>query len=77
MRRGGCRRDGVPYGEATLWTAMSDAVSWETLVEFLKLGIPGGLMMAAEGNSYDITTTLAGILGVSCPLRAFYRKPRC
>ena len=40
-------------------------LSLETQWAFMQLGIPGGLMMAAEASSYDVTTALAGLLGVA------------
>ena len=40
-------------------------LSLETQWAFMQLGIPGGLMMAAEASSYDVTTALAGLLGAA------------
>ncbi len=40
-------------------------LSLKTQWAFMQLGIPGGLMMAAEASSYDVTTALAGLLGSS------------
>lgn len=52
-----------PFSLATLGAVVRDGLSLRTQWEFLKLGLPGGLMMAAEASSFDITTALAGILG--------------
>lgn len=55
----------VPYVQPSLKAILEDAVQWSSFREFLVLGLPGGFMMQLEGNSYDITTVLAGILGRS------------
>ncbi len=39
------------------------AVSFPALKAFLRLGVPGGLNMAADGIAFDITTAFAGFLG--------------
>ena len=53
----------VPYAQAGLKAILADAVQWDSFRDFLALGLPGGFMMQLEGNSYDITTLLAGLLG--------------
>ena len=42
-----------------IWHGMSPAV----LARFLVLGLPGGVMMAADACSFDVTTVMASILG--------------
>lgn len=59
-----------PFSLATLGAVVRDGLSLRTQWEFLKLGLPGGLMMAAEASSFDITTALAGILGQAAPAAA-------
>ena len=51
-------------------------LSLETQWAFMQLGIPGGLMMAAEASSYDVTTALAGLLGSAQPDQAAWHPPR-
>lgn len=41
------------------------AVEWKSIWEYLKLAIPGGFMVAMESSSFDITTVMAGTLGVA------------
>ena len=53
----------VPYAQPGLKAILADAVQWDSFQDFLALGLPGGFMMQLEGNSYDITTLLAGLLG--------------
>ncbi len=53
----------IPYVAPTLKAVFLDAIAPASFLEFLKLGIPGGFMMQLEGNSYDITTLLASLLG--------------
>ncbi|CAK0774062.1 hypothetical protein CVIRNUC_004130 [Coccomyxa viridis] len=53
----------VPYAQPGLKAILADAVQWDSFRDFLALGLPGGFMMQLEGNSYDITTLLAGLLG--------------
>ncbi len=57
----------VPYVAPTLKAVFADAVAPATFAEFLKLAIPGGLMMQIEGNSFDITNVLASLLGARSP----------
>lgn len=49
--------------QPSLRAVLVDAVQWGSFRDFLALSIPGGFMMQLEGNSYDITTLLAGLLG--------------
>ncbi len=60
------RQREVPYVQPSLKAVLQDALQWDSFRDFLALGIPGGFMMQLEGNSYDITTLLAGLLG-TCP----------
>ncbi|KAK9809481.1 hypothetical protein WJX73_002316 [Symbiochloris irregularis] len=55
--------DSPPFSMVTLGCVIRDGLSFKTQWEFLKLGMPGGLMMAAEASSFDITTAMAGLLG--------------
>ena len=57
------RQREVPYVQPSLKAVLQDALQWDSFRDFLALGIPGGFMMQLEGNSYDITTLLAGLLG--------------
>ena len=57
------RRREVPYVQPSLQAVLQDALQWDSFRDFLALGIPGGFMMQLEGNSYDVTTLLAGLLG--------------
>ena len=57
----------VPYVAPTLRATLADALLWDSFRDFLALGVPGGFMMQLEGNSYDITTLLAGLLGRVLP----------
>lgn len=46
------------------WSVIArGAVSLPALKTFLRLGVPGGLNMAADGIAFDITTAFAGFLG--------------
>jgi hypothetical protein len=56
----------------TLRATLADALLWDSFRDFLALGIPGGFMMQLEGNSYDITTLLAGLLGRVSPPCMFF-----
>lgn len=49
-----------PTYSALLKAGLSPETQWS----FLKLGLPGGLMMAADSSSFDVTTAMAGSLGV-------------
>lgn len=53
----------IPYVAPTLKAVFADAVAPASFAQFLKLAIPGGLMMQIEGNSFDITNVLASLLG--------------
>ena len=56
------------------WTIIvKGAVSLPALKTFLRLGLPGGLNMAADGIAFDITTAFAGFLGTYHPLLLPYR----
>lgn len=45
---------------------MLNAIKPGRLFEFMTLGLPGGLMLAVESSSFEITTAMAGILGMNC-----------
>ena len=49
--------------KAVLWDAVKAGFSLKLLKEFLVLGIPGGVMQAANSCSFDVTTVMASILG--------------
>ena len=51
--------------KATLWDAAKAGLSPKLLKEFLVLGIPGGIMQAANACSFDVTTVMASMLGGS------------
>lgn len=48
---------------ASAWEAVRKGVSPQVLSTFLVLGLPGGVMMAADACSFDVTTVMASILG--------------
>lgn len=48
-----------PSLSALLKAGLSPSTQWA----FLQLGLPGGLMMAADASSFDVTTAMAGALG--------------
>ena len=43
--------------------AIKQGVSPGVLARFLVLGLPGGVMMAADAASFDVTTVMASVLG--------------
>lgn len=43
--------------------AWQQSIQWKSLQSYLKLAVPGGLMVAMEAGSFDITTMMAGMLG--------------
>lgn len=53
---------------ATLTSSMKAGFTFATVRQFWTLGLPGGLMMAADASSFDVTTAFAGALGeaLSC-----------
>lgn len=53
----------VPVTKASVWEAVCKGVSPQVLSNFLVLGLPGGVMMAADACSFDVTTVMASILG--------------
>lgn len=65
--------DSPPFSMVTLGCVVKDGLSLRTQWEFLKLGMPGGMMMAAEASSFDITTAMAGLLGGCMRLRCLQR----
>lgn len=49
---------------ATVGHAIKHGVSPAVLARFLVLGMPGGVMMAADAASFDVTTVMASVLGI-------------
>ena len=49
---------------ASAWVAVKAGLSAHVLSNFLVLGLPGGVMMAADACSFDVTTVMASILGM-------------
>ena len=45
--------------------AIKHGVTPSVLARFLVLGLPGGVMMAADAASFDVTTVMASVLGKS------------
>lgn len=43
--------------------AIQRGVNPSVLARFLVLGLPGGVMMAADAASFDVTTVMASVLG--------------
>lgn len=58
-------KDPSPEEEKTMTTSkiIVHGFAWKRIGIFLKLGLPGGLMMAADASAFDITTAMAGFLG--------------
>lgn len=57
--------------DASWEQAWQQSNSWKSFQTYLKLAIPGGFMVAMEAGSFDVTTMMAGTLGVAqvlCPL---------
>lgn len=52
---------------ASLSSSFKAGFAPATVRQFWTLGLPGGLMMAADASSFDVTTAFAGALGVLCP----------
>ena len=52
---------------ASAWSAVKAGLSPHVLSNFLVLGLPGGVMMAADACSFDVTTVMASILGEPGP----------
>ena len=50
---------------ATVMHAIKHGVTPSMLARFLVLGLPGGVMMAADAASFDVTTVMASVLGKS------------
>lgn len=48
---------------ASVGHAIKRGVSPAVLARFLVLGMPGGVMMAADAASFDVTTVMASVLG--------------
>jgi hypothetical protein len=55
-------------GLSSIPVLLKAGLSLKTQWAFIKLGIPGGLMMSAEASSYDVSTAFAGLLGVALDL---------
>lgn len=58
-----------PPSPGSLWQRVQDeckaAVQPAVVTRFLRLGIPGGLSLAFEAGSFDVTTVMAGRLGAT------------
>ncbi len=58
-----------PPSPGSLWRRVQDeckaAVQPAVVTRFLRLGIPGGLSLAFEAGSFDVTTVMAGRLGAT------------
>ena len=63
------KHETVPVTKASVWEAVCKGVSPQVLSNFLVLGLPGGVMMAADACSFDVTTVMASILGEPLPRR--------
>ena len=50
---------------STVMSAIKHGVTPSVLARFLVLGLPGGVMMAADAASFDVTTVMASVLGES------------
>ncbi|DBB06227.1 hypothetical protein WJX82_010050 [Trebouxia sp. C0006] len=50
---------------STVMHAIQRGVTPSVLARFLVLGLPGGVMMAADAASFDVTTVMASVLGES------------
>ncbi|DBA92170.1 hypothetical protein WJX77_011744 [Trebouxia sp. C0004] len=50
---------------STVMHAIRHGVTPSVLARFLVLGLPGGVMMAADAASFDVTTVMASVLGES------------
>lgn len=53
---------------ASVGKAIKQGVSPAVLAKFLVLGMPGGVMMAADAASFDVTTVMASVLGMTSSL---------
>lgn len=53
---------------ASVAEAIWHGIAPKTLTRFLVLGLPGGVMMAADACSFDVTTVMASILGMLPPV---------
>lgn len=53
---------------ATVGNAVKHGLSPAVLAKFLVLGMPGGVMMAADAASFDVTTVMASVLGTATTL---------
>lgn len=69
------RHNTVPVTMASVWEAVCKGVSPQVLSNFLVLGLPGGVMMAADACSFDVTTVMASILGETSPPHLLQNTP--
>lgn len=56
---------------SSAWQAVKAGLSPHVLSNFLVLGLPGGVMMAADACSFDVTTVMASILGMHSHLMTY------
>ena len=48
---------------SSTWAAIKAGLAPHYLLRFASIGLPGGILMAADAASFDITTAMAGFLG--------------
>ena len=48
---------------SSTWAAIRAGLAPHYLLRFASIGLPGGVLMAADAASFDITTAMAGFLG--------------
>ena len=65
MPRQPMAKDAACLAAASLEQAWQQSIRWQSLQRYLKLAIPGAFMVAMEAGSFDITTVMAGMLGVA------------
>lgn len=58
--------DGADKTAPSVGTSIRAGFTFATVRQFWTLGLPGGLMMAADASSFDVTTAFAGALGECC-----------
>ena len=56
---------GTSVEHISISETIATAVSWKQLGSILALGLPGGVMLAADAGAFEVTTALAGILGAT------------
>ena len=58
-----CLGQAVVVTASSVGQAIKQGVTPTVLARFLVLGMPGGVMMAADAASFDVTTVMASVLG--------------